>query len=56
MSMKNAFIHLTNFAIQKNNTEAKSIFSGGSKISLKVLKDRVTKMGYSFSSIWGQCH
>jgi hypothetical protein len=31
-------------------------FAGGSKISLKTLKDRVTKMGHSFSNIWGQVH
>lgn len=37
-SIGNAFIHLTNFAIQKNNREAVGSFEGGSKISLKVLQ------------------
>ena len=55
-SIKNAFMHLTNFSINKNNTEAKEQFSGGSKISLKNLKEKLTKMGYSFSNIWTQVH
>jgi hypothetical protein len=58
MFIKNTFVHLTNFAINRNNEEAKqsAAFSGGSKISLKVLKDKVTKMGYSFNNIWSQVH
>ena len=58
MAMKNAFIHLTNFSVNKNNEEAKlsSNFSGGSKISMKTLKDRLTKMDYSFTHIWAQVH
>ena len=58
MLMKNAFIHLTNFSINRNNEEAKetAAFSGGSKISLKALKDRLTKMNYSFNKIWSQVH
>lgn len=55
-SIKNAFIHLTNFSINKNNLDAKSNFVGGSKISLKTLKDRLTKMGYSYPDIWKQVH
>lgn len=56
--MKNAFIHLTNFAVNKNNEEAKqsAAFSGGSKISLKVLKEKLGKMNYSFAKVWGQVH
>lgn len=56
--MKNAFVHLTNFAINRNNEEAKQTanFSGGSKISLKTLKDKLTKMNFSFSKIWSQVH
>ena len=58
MSMKNAFVHLTNFAINKNNEDAKhsANFSGGSKISLKLLKEKLTKMNYSFNNIWAQVH
>lgn len=58
MFMKNAFVHLTNFAVNKTNEEAKhsSNFSGGSKISLKILKDKLTRMNYSFNSIWSQVH
>jgi hypothetical protein len=58
MFIKNTFVHLTNFAINRNNEEAKqtAAFSGGSKISLKVLKDKITKMGYSFNNVWSQCH
>lgn len=58
MTMKNAFIHLTNFSVNKNNQEAKKStnFSGGSKISMKTLKDRLTKMDYSFNKIWSQVH
>jgi hypothetical protein len=55
-SIKNTFIHLTNFAINKNNTDANGMFAGGSKISLKSLKDKISKMGYSFNSIWSQVH
>jgi hypothetical protein len=49
-------MHLTNFAINRNNEEAKQSanFSGGSKISLKVLKDKINKMNYSFNNIWSQ--
>lgn len=58
MMMKNAYIHLTNFAVNKNNEDAKQSahFSGGSKISLKTLKDKLTKMDYSFPKIWSQVH
>lgn len=58
MFIKNIFVHLTNFAVNKNNEEAKqsAAFSGGSKISLKVLKDKLAKMNYSFSNIWSQVH
>lgn len=54
--IKNAFVHLTNFAINKNNQQAKltNQFSGGSKLSLKVLREKLAKMNYSFSSIWSQ--
>jgi tubulin polyglutamylase TTLL5 len=56
--MKNAFVHLTNFAVNKNNEDAKqtSNFSGGSKLSLKVLKEKLTHMNYSFNNIWAQVH
>jgi len=56
MFIKNTFMHLTNFAINRNNEDAKQTanFSGGSKISLKVLKDKITKMNYSFNNIWSQ--
>lgn len=56
--MKNAFVHLTNFAVNKNNEDAKhsSNFSGGSKISLKILKDKLARMNYSFNNIWTQVH
>jgi len=56
--IKNAFVHLTNFSVNKNNEDAKQSanFSGGSKISLKTLKDKLTKMDYSFSRIWTQVH
>lgn len=58
MFIKNIFVHLTNFAVNKNNEEAKqsAAFSGGSKISLKVLKDKLAKMNYSFANIWSQVH
>lgn len=58
MFIKNTFVHLTNFAINKNNEEAKQSanFSGGSKISLKSLRDKLTKMNYSFPEIWAQVH
>jgi hypothetical protein len=58
MMMKNAFVHLTNFSVNKYNEDAKQSanFSGGSKISLKTLKDRLTKMDYSFQKIWMQVH
>lgn len=56
--IKNAFVHLTNFSVNKNNEDAKQSanFSGGSKISLKTLKDKLTKMNYSFNRIWTQVH
>lgn len=38
MDMKNNFVHLTNFAINKDNKEADDQFASGSKISLKSLK------------------
>jgi hypothetical protein len=56
MDMKNNFVHLTNFAINKNNNEASEQFAEGSKISLKALKEKVTKMGHSFASVWSQVH
>ena len=55
-SIKNTFVHLTNFAINKNNVSNNANFSGGPKISLKTLKDKLTKMGHSFSNIWSQVH
>lgn len=55
-SIKNTFVHLTNFAINKNNVSSNSNFAGGSKISLKTLKDKITRMGHSFSNIWTQVH
>jgi hypothetical protein len=55
-SIKNTFVHLTNFAINKNNVSNNANFAGGSKISLKTLKDKLTKMGHSFSNIWSQVH
>ncbi len=58
MMIKNAFVHLTNFSINRTNEEAKQTgyFAGGSKISLKTLKDKLTKMNYSFTKIWSQVH
>lgn len=57
-SIKNTFVHLTNFSINKNNVEsnANKNFSAGSKISLKSLKDKITRMGHSFTNIWSQVH
>ena len=55
-SIKNTFIHLTNFSVNKNNVEGKNNFSSGSKISMKTLKDKLTRMGYSFPNIWAQVH
>lgn len=52
--MKNNFVHLTNFAINRHNHEAAGKFSGGSKISLKSLKDKLAKNGNSWSSVWSQ--
>lgn len=51
-SIKNTFIHLTNFAIQKNNREAAVNFEGGSKISLKTLQGKLESMGIAWNSIW----
>ena len=47
-------MHLTNFSINKNNLDANENFVGGSKISLKSLKEKVNSMGHSFSNIWLQ--
>lgn len=48
--MDNKFIHLTNFSIQRENLvgERKQTFEeeiGGSKISLKMLAERLKTMG-----------
>jgi tubulin polyglutamylase TTLL5 len=56
VSIKNTFVHLTNFAINKNNVATNNMFAGGSKISLKALRDKITKMGHSFNNIWLQVH
>ena len=41
-TLKNNYIHLTNYAIQKNNIDMSALtgdnFLGGSKITLKMLK------------------
>lgn len=36
--------------------EGKNNFTSGSKISMKTLKDKLVKMGYSFPNIWSQVH
>jgi tubulin polyglutamylase TTLL5 len=55
-SIKNTFIHLTNFAIQKNNREAAATFDGGSKISFKSLQEKLEKMSIKWSAIWEKVH
>lgn len=32
------------------------MFAGGSKISLKLLKEKITKLGISFGKVWEQVH
>ena len=55
-SIKNTFIHLTNFAIQKNNRDAAATFEGGSKISFKSLQEKLEGMGVRWQVIWDKVH
>ena len=52
------FIHLTNYAIQKENMDYKNCNSdaiiGSTKISLKTLKERLEENGHNFDKIWTQ--
>ena len=53
--MDNHFVHLTNYAIQKENLKQDYRTSvGGSKISLKMLRKELEKRGISWEDIWGQ--
>lgn len=53
---KNNFIHLTNYAIQKNNIDTKNNdnFIGGSKITLKMLRAKLEEKFIDWRSIWIQ--
>lgn len=56
--LKNRFIHLTNYSVQKSNAYAQGdpsdLMYGGSKICLKALRERLSKIGISFDDIWDQ--
>jgi hypothetical protein len=56
--LKNRYIHLTNYAVQKTNAYAQGdsndLMYGGSKICLKTLRERLTKSGISFNDVWDQ--
>lgn len=55
--LQNKYIHLTNFSIQKYNTrkdDSLDAILGGSKICLKTLQERLSKMGINWDKIWTQ--
>jgi tubulin polyglutamylase TTLL5 len=61
-TLKNAFIHLTNYAIQKNNLEGAGTaatggdaFLGGSKITLRMLRDALWQQkSIAWVDLWRQ--
>jgi len=58
--LDNLFIHLTNSSVQKNSQNVDNMSSdaivGGTKISLKTLRQRLERKGVSWAPIWNQVH
>lgn len=53
--LKNLIIHLTNYAIQKTHVDGSLENSfGGSKISLRQLRDQLQDKGVDWKCIWSQ--
>lgn len=58
-NLDNIFIHLTNYAVQKNNLQSNANQSnenafGGSKISLRQLRAKLEERGINWAKIWVQ--
>ena len=57
-NLKNLFVHLTNSSVQKHNQNADNTTSdaiiGGTKISLRTLKQRLENLGVDYKNIWEQ--
>jgi phosphoenolpyruvate carboxylase len=55
-TLKNNFIHLTNYAINKHNVTqtTQQNYIGGSKITLKMLQEKLKQSNLSWEKVWEQ--